>query len=129
MSNLSAVVLPQVVKAINEYGVEVTVYRDIYENVIGVRTLVEEKREVAKIKIVIDNSNTSSTNNARYTKDGIISPQGTATLYYAFDSEVNLIKDDYIIIDNLVYILGVPSNLLHYNILYQVTAEVTTYGE
>lgn len=129
MSNLSAVVLPQVVKAINEYGVEVTVYRDIYENVIGVRTLVEEKREVAKIKIVIDNSNTSSTNNARYTKDGIISPQGSATLYYAFDSEVNLIKDDYIIIDNLVYILGVPSNLLHYNILYQVTAEVTTYGE
>ena len=55
----------------------------------------------------------------------MIRPQNVATIYYAFDENVNLKREDYFIIDGIKYIIDVPQNLLHYNILYQVNAEVT----
>ena len=125
MNNLSASLLPQVAKAINEYGVEVTVYRNIYENVIGVTTLIESNVEVATIKVVIDNSKSSGSANNKFKVDGIIRPQTTATIYYAYNENVNLQRDDFIFINNVKYILDVPQNVLHYNVLYQVNAEVT----
>lgn len=123
MSKLSASLLPQVVKAINEYGIEVTVYRNVYENQVGVRTLVKSGLEVATLKVVIDNSNGSSSN-SNYKKEGIVVPKNTATIYYAYSEDIKLERDDFIIIDGVKYILSVPQNLLHYNILYQVVAEV-----
>ena len=123
MNKLSESLLPQVVNAINTYGVEVTVYRNVYENQVGVKTLVKSGLEVANIKVVIDNS-TGTSSNSNYTKEGITVPKNTATIYYAYSEDVNLQKDDFIVVDGVKYILSVPQNLLHYNLLYQVIAEV-----
>lgn len=125
MSNLSASLLPQVVKIINEYGVVVDIYRNSYDNnSYGINEMVSEAELITSIKIVIDNSK-SSNDSSKFKTEGIIRPQQYATVYYAFDENLDLKRDDYFIIDGLKYILDVPQNLLHYNILYQVNAEVT----
>lgn len=124
MNNLTAQLLPQVVKIINEYGVTVDVFRNIYENdMFGVNNL-HSTEMITSVKVVIDNSKASNTNN-KFKTEGIIRPQNTATVYYAFDENINLKREDYFIIDGIKYILDVPQNILHYNILYQVNAEVT----
>lgn len=124
-SSLSATLLPQVINAINTYGIEVTVLRNVYSNELGVKTLQQAGLEVARIKVVIDNSKGNSTSSNKFRVEGIIHPQQTATIYYAYDSKVNLQREDYIIVDDVKYILDVPQNILHYNVLYQVLAEVT----
>lgn len=123
-SSLSASLLPQVVSLINTYGVEVTVYRDVYENELGVKTLKNQKQAVATLRVVIDNSKTTSSNN-RFKVEGMIRPQITATIYYAYDSNVILEREDYIILDGVKYVFNIPQDVLHYHILYQVSAEVT----
>lgn len=124
MNNLTAQLLPQVIKIINEYGVTVDVYRNVYENdMFGVKKL-QYNEMITSIKVVIDNSNKGNANN-RFKSEGIVRPQNSATIYYAFDENINLEREDYFIIDGIKYILDVPQNLLHYNILYQVNAEVT----
>lgn len=124
-SSLSATLLPQVINAINTYGIEVTVLRNVYSNELGVKTLQQAGLEVARIKVVIDNSKYNSTSSNKFRVEGIIHPQQTAMIYYAYDSKVNLQREDYIIVDDVKYILDVPQNILHYNVLYQVLAEVT----
>lgn len=125
MNNLTAQLLPQVVKIINEYGITVDVYRNVYENdMFGVSRL-ETTEMITSIKVVIDNAQDSRTANNRFKVEGMIRPQNVATIYYAFDENVNLKREDYFIIDGIKYILDVPQNILHYNILYQVNAEVT----
>ena len=125
MNNLTAQLLPQVVKTINEYGVTVDIFRNTYTNdMFGVNRL-EATEMITSIKVVIDNSRDSQSVNNRFKVEGIIRPQNVATIYYAFDENVNLKREDYFIIDGIKYILDVPQNLLHYNILYQVNAEVT----
>lgn len=125
MNNLTAQLLPQVVKIINEYGVTVDVYRNTYTNdMFGVSRL-ETTEMITSIKVVIDNAQDSRTANNRFKVEGMIRPQNVATIYYAFDENVNLKREDYFIIDGIKYILDVPQNILHYNILYQVNAEVT----
>ena len=126
MSNLTAQLLPQVVNAINTYGVTVTVYRDVYENKLGVKTLTQKKVFVCNMKAVIDNSAAASQYNQIYQGTSTIhKPVKTATLYYAYNSTINLERDDYIIIDGIRYILGVPQDILHYHVLYQVDLEAT----
>ena len=66
MSNLTAQLLPQVVNAINTYGVTVTVYRDVYENKLGVKTLTQKKVFVCNMKAVIDNSAVTNQYNQIY---------------------------------------------------------------
>lgn len=125
MNNLTAQLLPQVVKIINEYGVTVDIFRNTYTNdMFGVSRL-ETTEMITSIKVVIDNSQDSRTANNRFKVEGMIRPQNVATIYYAFDENVNLKREDYFIIDGIKYILDVPQNILHYNILYQVNAEVT----
>ena len=125
MNNLTAQLLPQVVKIINEYGVTVDIFRNTYTNdMFGVSRL-ETTEMITSIKVVIDNSQNSRTANNRFKVEGMIRPQNVATIYYAFDENVNLKREDYFIIDGIKYILDVPQNILHYNILYQVNAEVT----
>ena len=125
MNNLTAQLLPQVVKIINEYGVTVDIFRNTYTNdMFGVSRL-ETTEMITSIKVVIDNSQDSRTANNRFKVEGMIRPQNVATIYYAFDENVNLKREDYFIIDGIKYILDVPQNMLHYNILYQVNAEVT----
>ena len=125
MNNLTAQLLPQVVKIINEYGITVDIFRNTYANdMFGVSRL-ETTEMITSIKVVIDNSQDSRTANNRFKVEGMIRPQNVATIYYAFDENVNLKREDYFIIDGIKYILDVPRNILHYNILYQVNAEVT----
>lgn len=125
MNNLTAQLLPQVVKIINEYGITVDVFRNTYANdMFGVSRL-ETTEMITSIKVVIDNAQDSRTANNRFKVEGMIRPQNVATIYYAFDENVNLKREDYFIIDGIKYILDVPRNILHYNILYQVNAEVT----
>ena len=125
MNNLTAQLLPQVVKIINEYGVTVDVFRNTYTNdMFGVNRL-ETTEMITSIKVVIDNAQDSRTANNRFKVEGMIRPQNVATIYYAFDENVNLKREDYFIIDGIKYIIDVPQNILHYNILYQVNAEVT----
>ena len=125
MNNLTAQLLPQVVKIINEYGVTVDIFRNIYTNdMFGVNRL-ETTEMITSIKVVIDNAQDSRTANNRFKVEGMIRPQNVATIYYAFDENVNLKREDYFIIDGIKYIIDVPQNILHYNILYQVNAEVT----
>ena len=125
MNNLTAQLLPQVVKIINEYGVTVDIFRNTYTNdMFGVSRL-ETTEMITSIKVVIDNSQDSRTANNRFKVEGMIRPQNVATIYYAFDENVNLKREDYFIIDGIKYIIDVPQNILHYNILYQVNAEVT----
>lgn len=125
MNNLTAQLLPQVVKIINEYGITVDIFRNVYENdMFGVSRL-ETTEMITSIKVVIDNAQDSRTANNRFKVEGMIRPQNVATIYYAFDENVNLKREDYFIIDGIKYILDVPQNILHYNILYQVNAEVT----
>lgn len=126
MSNLTAQLLPQVVNAINTYGVTVTVYRDVYENKLGVKTLTQKKVFVCNMKAVIDNSAAASQYNQIYqATSSIHKPVKTATLYYAYNSAINLEHGDYIIIDGIRYILDVPQDILHYHVLYQVNLEAT----
>ena len=125
MNNLTAQLLPQVVKIINEYGVTVDIFRNTYTNdMFGVNRL-KTTEMITSIKVVIDNAQDSRTANNRFKVEGMIRPQNVATIYYAFDENVNLKREDYFIIDGIKYILDVPQNILHYNILYQVNAEVT----
>lgn len=125
MNNLTAQLLPQVVKIINEYGVTVDIFRNIYTNdMFGVNRL-ETTEMITSIKVVIDNAQDSRTANNRFKVEGMIRPQNVATIYYAFDENVNLKREDYFIIDGIKYIIDVPQNILHYNILYQVNVEVT----
>lgn len=125
MNNLTAQLLPQVVKIINEYGITVDIFRNTYANdMFGVSRL-ETTEMITSIKVVIDNAQDSRTANNRFKVEGMIRPQNVATIYYAFDENVNLKREDYFIIDGIKYILDVPQNILHYNILYQVNAEVT----
>ena len=125
MNNLTAQLLPQVVKIINEYGITVDIFRNTYTNdMFGVNRL-ETTEMITSIKVVIDNAQDSRTANNRFKVEGMIRPQNVATIYYAFDENVNLKREDYFIIDGIKYILDVPRNMLHNNILYQVNAEVT----
>lgn len=125
MNNLTAQLLPQVVKIINEYGITVDIFRNTYTNdMFGVNRL-EGTEMITSLKVVIDNAQDSRTANNRFKVEGMIRPQNVATIYYAFDENVNLKREDYFIIDGIKYILDVPQNILHYNILYQVNAEVT----
>lgn len=125
MNNLTAQLLPQVVKIINEYGITVDIFRNTYTNdMFGVNRL-EGTEMITSLKVVIDNVQDSRTANNRFKVEGMIRPQNVATIYYAFDENVNLKREDYFIINGIKYILDVPQNILHYNILYQVNAEVT----
>lgn len=116
--------LPTIVNVLNEYGIDITVYRDVYENEVGVKTLKAKGVLVCKVKAVIDNSKSSSNVNNAYKVNGVVKPQGTATVYVAYDKSIDIQNGDYFIIDGLRYTLSLPQDLLHYHLLYQYDAEV-----
>lgn len=114
--------LPAIRNAVNEYGQLVEVKRDIYENVVGVKTLVEKGRIVASMRVIIDNSRSSSSNN--YNVIGSITrPSSAGTLYYAYDENINIQRGDYIIIDNKKYIIDTPADIMHVHLVYQCNLE------
>ena len=127
MNNKITSLLPKIQNVINNYGIDVTIKRDIYGIEVGVNTLIQAGKTIATIKAVIDNSSSNSSGN-NYHTEGITKIIQTANIYYAYDSKLPEIKEgDYFIIDNRIYRLGQPQNLLHYNLVYQSTAEVTIH--
>ena len=120
--------LPKIVSILNEYGVDITILRDVYENECGVKTLKEQAQPVYEVKAVIDNSKASGKPNNNYKVNGIVKPQLTATVYIAYDSKLTIQDGDYFIIDGMRYTLSIPQDLLHYHLLYQFNAEVNING-
>lgn len=113
-----------VLQTMNEYGIDITIYRDMYENEVGVKTLKEQGQVVGTFKAVIDNSK-SSNQSARYQMSGMVTPQITATVYIPYDEVSATIQyGDYFIMNNLRYILDLPQDLVHYNLLFQFNAIV-----
>lgn len=112
-----------VLQTMNEYGLDVTIYRDVYENEVGVKTLKEQGQVVGTFKAVIDNS--KSNQPSRYQVSGMVTPQITATVYIPYDEVSATIQyGDYFIMNNLRYILDLPQDLVHYNLLFQFNAIV-----
>lgn len=120
--------LPKIVSILNEYGVDITILRDVYENECGVKTLKEQAQPVYEVKAVIDNSKASGKPNNNYKVNGVVKPQLTATVYIAYDSKLTIQDGDYFIIDGMRYTLSIPQDLLHYHLLYQFNAEVNING-
>lgn len=120
--------LPKIVSILNEYGVDITILRDVYENECGVKTLKQQAQPMYKVKAVIDNSKASGKTNNNYKVNGIVKPQLTATVYIAYDSKLTIQDGDYFIIDGMRYTLSIPQDLLHYHLLYQFNAEVNING-
>lgn len=111
--------LPTVVSAINNYGIDITIMRDNYNIEVGVKKYVDSE-PVYKIKGVLDNSKTSNkTGTQQYTDFMQYSVDGT--LYFAYDPNIHVLPGDYIIVHGVKYILDMPVNILEVNLLYQVT--------
>lgn len=118
--------LSRIKNIINNYGVELDVYRDIYKTEVGVKTY-KETQLLAKIKGVLDNSKTSNSNVTtenqfhQYTIDG--------TLYYAYfqDPDYSIQPGDYVVINNIKYILDIPVDILEVGLLFQVSVRGVKY--
>lgn len=118
--------LPKIKNIINNYGVELDVYRDVYKTEVGVKTY-KETQLLTKIKGVLDNSKTSNarveTENQfyQYTIDG--------TLYYAYfqNSNYSIQPGDYVVINNIKYILDIPVDILEVGLLFQVSVRGVKY--
>lgn len=113
-----------VVQTMNEYGIDITIYRDVYENEVGVKTLKKQGQVVGVVKAVIDNSKSSS-QSSEYQVSGMVTPQIVATVYIPYDKiSANIQYGDYFIMNNLRYTLDLPQDLVHYNLLFQFNATV-----
>lgn len=113
-----------VIQTMNEYGIDITIYRDVYENEVGVKTLKKQGQVVGVVKAVIDNSKSGSSLD-RYQMTGMVTPQIMATVYIPYDKvSANIQYGDYFIMNNLRYTLDLPQDLVHYNLLFQFNAIV-----
>jgi hypothetical protein len=118
--------LPKIQATINKYGVELDVYRDTYESEVGVQTY-KSTSLIAKIKGVLDNSKSSNSNVQQEQQFHQYSINGT--LYYAYfqDTEYSIEPGDYVVINNIKYILDMPVDILEVGLLYQVSVRGVKY--
>ena len=118
--------LPKIQATIEKYGVELAVYRDTYESEVGVQTY-KSTSLIAKIKGVLDNSKSSNSNVQQEQQFHQYSINGT--LYYAYfqDTEYSIEPGDYVVINNIKYILDMPVDILEVSLLYQVTVRGVKY--
>ena len=108
--------LPTVINAINNYGIDISIYRDIFESEVGVQTYKETKK-IAQIKGIIDNSSiskTSATTENEFKQNPI-----SGTLYYSYDKDLDIQQGDFLIVNNIKYILYIPVDVLEVGLLYQ----------
>lgn len=127
MSNrqtIQAGVIKQVQNAINNYGYQVPIYRDIYEvDAMGCKVLKEEMVHVQDLQCVIDNSSSGRSKSITNNDQGIIKGYSYATLYATYVKDFPLQEDDFIVYDNAYYKVLEIINVVHYNLLYQVSLE------
>lgn len=127
MSNrqtIQAGVIKKVQSAINNYGYQVPIYRDIYEvDAMGCKVLKEEMVHVQDLQCVIDNSSSGRSKSITNNDQGIIKGYSYATLYATYVKDFPLQEDDFIVYDNAYYKVLEIINVVHYNLLYQVSLE------
>lgn len=111
--------LPQIQSVIESYGVTVQIHRNVYENVVGIKTLKTEGEFVTDLTMVLDNSD-KQTKNRENNLQGIDIPKTNATMYYAYDPNITLQHGDYFTYEGIVYTLDIPVNLVNANLVYQV---------
>lgn len=118
--------LPKIQATIEKYGVELDVYRDTYESEVGVQTY-KDTSLVATIKGVLDNSKSSNSNVQQEQQFHQYSITGT--LYYAYlqDPTYTIEPGDYVVINNIKYILDMPVDILEVGLLYQVSVRGVKY--
>lgn len=127
MSNrqtIQAGVIKKVQSVINNYGYQVPIYRDIYEvDAMGCKVLKEEMVHVQDLQCVIDNSSSGRSKSITNNDQGIIKGYSYATLYATYVKDFPLQEDDFIVYDNAYYKVLEIINVVHYNLLYQVSLE------
>lgn len=118
--------LPKIKNIINNYGVELDVYRDVYTTEVGVKTY-KETQLLTKIKGVLDNSKTSRSQAETETQFHQYNINGT--LYYAYfqDPDYSIQPGDYVVINNIKYILDIPVDILEVGLLFQVSVRGVKY--
>lgn len=118
--------LPKIQATIEKYGVELDVYRDTYESEVGVQTY-KDTSLVATIKGVLDNSKSSNSSVQQEQQFHQYAINGT--LYYAYfqDLQYSIEPGDYVIINNIKYILDMPVDILEVGLLYQVSVRGVKY--
>lgn len=118
--------LPKIQATIEKYGVELDVYRDTYESEVGVQTY-KDTSLVATIKGVLDNS--KSSNSSVQQEQQFHQYSITGTLYYAYfqDSTYTIEPGDYVVINDIKYILDMPVDILEVGLLYQVSVRGVKY--
>lgn len=127
MSNRQSIqvgVIKKVQSVINNYGYQVPIYRDIYEvDAMGCKVLKEEMVHVQDLQCVIDNSSSGRSKSITNNDQGIIKGYSYATLYATYVKDFPLQEDDFIVYDNAYYKVLEIINVVHYNLLYQVSLE------
>ena len=127
MSNrqtIQAATIKKVQSVINSYGYKVPIYRDIYEvDAMGCKVLKEEMSYIQDLQCVIDNSSSSRGKSVTNNNEGLIKGFSYATLYATYVKDFPLQQDDFIVYDNCFYKVIEISNVVHYNLLYQVSLE------
>lgn len=122
--SIQASAYKKVVNAINSYGYLVPIYRDIYEeDELGCKILVEQKSHIDNIQCIIDNSSSARSKNKVDTGRGIVKGTSYATLYTPYVKELSLQEDDFILHEDCFYKVVQITDVVHYNILYQVSLE------
>lgn len=127
MSNrqtIQASVIKKVQSAINNYGYQVPIYRDIYQvDAMGCKTLKEEMSYIQDLQCVIDNSSSGRSKSVINNDQGIIKGFSYATLYATYTEDFPLQEDDFIVYENAYYKVLEIIDVVHYNLLYQVSLE------
>lgn len=127
MSNRQSIqvgVIKKVQSAINNYGYLVPIYRDIYEvDAMGCKVLKEEMVHVQDLQCVIDNSSSGRSKSVTNNNQGIIKGYSYATLYATYVKDFPLQQDDFIVYENAYYKVLEIIDVVHYNLLYQVSLE------
>ena len=116
--------IKKVQSAINSYGYPVPIYRDIYEvDAMGCKVLKEEMSYIQDLQCVIDNSSSSRSKSITNNNQGIIKGYSYATLYATYVKNFPLQEDDFIVYENVFYKVVEITDVVHYNLLYQVSLE------
>lgn len=117
-------VLAQVKTALNEYGYDVKIYRDIYEtDAIGCERLTQPYKYIYTIKCLIDNYSSGRQKSVTNNNQGILLNSSSGTLYAAYDKNIPLKVDDWVEVDGVKYKVIELSDTLHYHLLWTIQLE------
>lgn len=127
MSNRQSIqvgTIKKVQSAINNYGYPVPIYRDIYQvDAMGCKVLKEQMSYIQDLQCVIDNSSSARSKSITNNNQGVIKGYSYATLYATYVEDFPLQEDDFIVYENAFYKVLEIIDVVHYNLLYQVSLE------